>query len=113
MAVKLNQEAYNHAMALIKNGLEIEHDTNNWDEVEPTENETVEYLNTHTLSEYGRWFLGIDTEADQKDKSKYLYPTGDLKVIHKSALMLSEREAKQQNHGEIAATAKKLLEMIK
>lgn len=112
MAIQLNQAAYNHAAALIKNGLEVEHDTNNWAEAKPTENDIIRYLDTHDLADYGNWFLGINTDADPKDKSKYLYPTGDLDIIHKGALAMSEKEAAQRNNAEIQNAAKKLLELI-
>jgi len=109
--VRLNHEAYNHARSIIENGLEVEHDSN-WDAVKPTEDEVINFLDTHALKEYGSWFLGIDPDADPNDKSKYLYPTGDLKVIHRSALELSEKEAARKGHGEIAAAARKLLTLI-
>lgn len=112
MAIELNQKAYKHAVSLIQNGLEVEHDAKNWNAVKPTEDEIIRYLNTHDLDAYGRWFLGIDTAADPKDKSKYLYPTGDLKIIHKSALTLSAADATKQRHEEIASAARALLDMI-
>lgn len=113
MAIKLNQEAYEHAVRLIKNGLEVEHDLNNWDEVEPTEDEVVNFIDTHSLKEYGVWFLGIDTDADPKDISKYLYPTGDLKIVHQSALLKSVEEAVYYGHEEIKNAAEGLLRLIK
>ncbi len=82
MAVVLNKAAYDHAVAIIKKGLEIEHDVKNWHEVKPTPDEIARFLDTHTLDEYGTWFLGINTDADQKDKSKFEYPFGDLQVLH-------------------------------
>lgn len=112
MAIRLNQEAYNQAVSIIKNGLEVEHDSNNWQEVKPTEDEVIHYLDTHSLKDYGRWFLGINSEADPNDKSKYLYPVGDLKVVHKSALLLAEKESARSNHAEIRGAVRKLLEMI-
>ena len=112
MAIILNQAAYTHANTIIQNGLEVEHDTNNWDAVKPTEDEVIRYLNNHTLAEYGNWFLAINTDADQKDKLKYLYPFGDLKVLHKSALITIEKEAESQHHHDIKKAAKRLLDLI-
>jgi hypothetical protein len=113
MAIKLNQAGYDYAIALIRNGLEVEHTNSDWDEVEPTENDIVRYLNSHTLSEYGNWFLAIDTDADQKDASKYLYPFGDLKIVYKSALIAAEKEATRNDYAEIKMAAKQLLELIR
>lgn len=67
----------------------------------------------HTLDEYGTWFLGINTDADQKDKSKFDYPFGDLQVLHKSALVAGEKIAKIKHHEDIKKAVHELLEMLK
>jgi|SRR5579859_3809121 len=112
MAVKLNKPGFENAVKIIKNGLEVEHDTNNWEAVKATRDQMVKYLNTHTLEEYGEWFLGIKSEADAKDAAKYVYPFGDLSVLHKSALVTAEKQATQNNDAEIKTAVQKLLEMI-
>ena len=113
MAIKLNKAAYDHAIAIIKNGLEVEHDTNNWNEVKATRDEENRYLITHTLDEYGLWFLGIDTDADPNDRSKFVYPFGDFSVLHKSALLAAEKQATQDGDQEIKQAVSQLLAMIK
>jgi hypothetical protein len=113
MSIILNKQAYEHAVEIIKDGLEVEHDVSNWEEVKPTPDEQVRHLNTHSLDEYGLWFLGIDTDADKDDKSKFLYPYGDFSVLHKSALIVAEQQATQKHHHEIKVAAQKLLAMIK
>ncbi len=113
MAIKLNKAAYDLAASMIKKGLEIEHDTNNWDEVQATPSEQVRYLNTHGLEQYGTWFLGTNTDADPKDKSKFVYPFGDFSVVHKSALLVAIKQAGQDGDQEIKKAAEQLLAMIK
>ena len=113
MSVSLNKAAYEKAIAFIKKGSEIEHDNRNWHEVKPTPDEIARFLDTHTLEEYGTWFLGIDSEADQKDKSKYLYPFGDLQVLHHSALIAAEKIATIKHHEDVKVAVHKLLEMLK
>lgn len=113
MAIILNKAAYEKAIAIIKKGLEIEHDIKNWHEVKPTPDEIARFLDTHSLDEYGTWFLGINTDADQKDKSKFEYPFGDLQVLHKSALIATEKIAALKNHEEIKTAVHNLLEMLK
>lgn len=112
MSIKLNSAGYEYAVSIIKNGLEVEHDSTNWDEVKPTLDDQVRHLNTHTLDEYGLWFLGIDTDADQASQSKYVYPHGDFKVLHKSALIIAEKQATNDHQHEIKSAAQKLLNMI-
>jgi isopenicillin N synthase-like dioxygenase len=113
MASVLNKAAYDRAVAIIKKGLEIEHDMRNWHEVKPTPDEIARFLDTHTLEEYGSWFLGINTDADPKDKSKYEYPFGDLQVLHKSALVSAEKIATIKYHEDVKRAAHELLEMLK
>lgn len=112
MSIELNKSGYERAITIIKDELEVEHDSNNWDEVAPTEDEVIRYLNAHSLAEYGSWFLGVDTDADANDKSKFVYPFGDFSVLHKSALLRIQKDAEQHHHSEIAAAVKRLLEMI-
>ena len=113
MAIKLNKAAYDHAVEIIKNGLEVEHDVSNWKEVKPDADEETRYLNTHSLDEYGLWFLGINTDAPQDSKERFLYPYGDFSVLHKSGLIAAEQEAGNKHHHDIKSAAQKLLEMVK
>lgn len=113
MAIILNKAGYDRAVAILKKGLEIEHDMRNWHEVKPTPDEIARFLDTHTLDEYGSWFLGINTDADQKDKSKFDYPFGDLQVLHKSALIAAEKIATIKHHEDIKKAVHDLLEMLK
>lgn len=112
MNVKLNKTAFDHAVELIKNKLEVEHDKNGWDNAKPTDNDQVRFLDTHSLQEYGNWFLGIDSDADEKNPGKYLYPFGDLQVIHVSALLDSKKQAEKHGHHEIIKAINQLLELI-
>ena len=89
MAIKLNKAAYDHA------------------------DEEVRYLNTHGLEKYGTWFLGIDEDADPKDKSKFVYAFGDFSVLHKSALLDAIKQAGRDGDQEIKKAAEQLLAMIK
>ena len=112
MSIKINQAAYDHAVEIIKDGLEVEHDVSNWKEVKPDVDEMARYLNTHSLDEYGLWFLGINSDADQNSKDKFVYPYGDFSVLHKSALIAAEQEAGNKHLHEIKSAAQKLLTMI-
>ena len=113
MSVKVNKAGYEHALEIIKNGLEFEHDLNDWKEVKPDVDDEARHLNTHSLEEYGLWFLGIDTDADPESKDKYCYPYGDFSVLHKSGLLDIEREATRKHDNDVKDAAQKLLAMIK
>jgi hypothetical protein len=112
MAIKLHQAGYDHAVKLITGKLEVESDHGNWEEVKPTRDEVVRYLDTHSLKEYSLWFLGVDTSKNDNDPARYVYPYGDLKVVHESALIVAEQEAINKNLDDIEQAAGELLDMI-
>lgn len=112
MAIIVNKAGYDHAISIIKKGLEVDHSATNWEEVRPSRDEEVRFLNTHSLDEYGQWFLGIKTDSDPQDTKKFVYPFGDFSILHKSALIAAEKNGAQFGHEEIKAVAHKLLEMI-
>ncbi|MBD3231475.1 hypothetical protein GF322_02315 [Candidatus Dependentiae bacterium] len=111
MAIKLNAAGYDNAKKLIKS-FEVECDPNNWEEVKPSIDEILRYLDSHKLEEYGLWFLGIDTQAPNDQRSKYVYPYGDFNLVQESALILAERQATEKNHDEIKKAAHELLQEL-
>jgi len=112
MAVKLNKEAVEHAKKLIKGKLEVAKHHSDWSEDKPTQDEVVKYLNTHDMQDYALWFLGINTDFPEESKELYDYPTGDLKIIHISALKDSLKHARHHGHTEIENAAKELIDLI-
>lgn len=112
MAVKLHKAGFEHAKELIKGGLEVDWQSSNWQGHKPTDDEIDKFIENHYLDEYGLWFLGIDTEYLQDDKNKYLYPHGNLGIVHKSALEIVAAEAARNGHKDIQEAALELLELI-
>ncbi len=112
MAIKLNKAGFDHARELIQEGLEVDMDPGNWEEVKPTVDDQARYLNSHSLEEYGLWFLGINDAAPANDKSKYVYPHGDLNVVQESALHLAVKEAAQKKDEAIHKAAQELLNLL-
>ena len=62
MAVKLNDRAFEHATKLIDQGKFVCDEKDSWSEHQPSTQDENEYLEEHGCSEYGKWYLGIDTE---------------------------------------------------
>lgn len=112
MAIKLNQAAFDHAKSLIEGGLEVNREAGNWGEAAPTRDETDKFVENHYMSEYGLWFLGIDTDVKEESLQKYEYPTGDLKIIYKSALVDSLEKARKNNHKDVVEAVEKLIKLI-
>jgi hypothetical protein len=111
MSIKLNSEAITYAKKLIHAG-EIDHNAHDWQEVKPTHDEVSKFLNTHSLEEYGVWFLGINTGAPASDKSHYCFPIGDFKLISKAALKSVAHDAAAQGLTDIAAQAQELISSL-
>ena len=112
MAIKLNIPGLEHAETMIKKGVEVEHTSNNWEAVKPTVDDELHYIEAHSLDEYGQWFLGINTDAPVENRSKYVYPFGDFKVVQESALIIVEEVAGKKHQHEIKDVAHKLLTKI-
>ena len=108
MAIVLNKRGLAFAEYLVTFD-EIEPTSCDWKAHKATMDEVDKFLNTHYMSEYGQWFLSIDTDYPSDAKEHYLYPHGDLKIVHRSAVEAVEKEA--QNH-EIKDAARKLLHLI-
>ncbi|GAB4455127.1 MAG: hypothetical protein OHK0036_18830 [Bacteroidia bacterium] len=108
MAILLNKRGLAYAQYQIDFD-EVESNPCDWKDHKPTQDEVDKFLNTHYMSEYGQWFLGINTDYPRETKEHYIYPHGDLKIVHRSAVELVEKEA-QTN--EIKEAARKLLQII-
>lgn len=111
MKINLHKQAIEQAETLINAGQVSDHDAN-WENEKPTKDETEYYIETHYMTEYGKWFLGIDTTAPKEFKEHYVYPYGDLKVVQRCALVDTIKKAEKLDHLEIAKEAKRLLELF-
>ena len=111
MSVSLHKVAIAHAEKTINAGEIAAFDTN-WEAEKPTPDEVNHFIDTHYLSEYGLWFLGVDSKFAKDVKEHYVYPYGDLKVVQRSALVDTIKRAEKSGHAEIVKEAKRLLEIV-
>ncbi len=111
MSVQLHKTAVAQAEKLINAGQVANFDPS-WENEKPTNDETLYYIETHFMEEYGKWFLGLDTKAPKNLKEHYAYPYGDLKVVQRCALTDTIKNAEKAGHAEIVKEAKRLLEMF-
>jgi hypothetical protein len=112
MAVLLNKPGYDHAKKLIEGKLEVVIEPDGWEEHKPTPDEISKYLNTHDIQDYALWFLGTDTTFPKDYKEHYVYPHGDLKIVHYGALLAAEEESAKKGHSAIHEAARKLIDLI-
>jgi hypothetical protein len=112
MAVKLNKQAFEHAKKLTEQGQFVLDEKDLWSEHQPSTQKENEYLKKHDFSEYGKWFLGIDTDQDEDNKGRYKFPYGDFAKVHRCGVLAAENRAGQYKHSDIESAAVHLLEMI-
>jgi hypothetical protein len=112
MAVRLNESAYEHAQALIRDGRFVYDERDDWSEHRPSAAEENAFLEEHGWSEYRRWYLGIDDEIPEKRKGRYEFPYGDFERVHRCGLLAAESRAAQYDHLDIERAVAHLHGMI-
>lgn len=113
MAIIFNKAALAHAKYLIEHSQVVHDDRKAYSEVIIDRDDMVRYINTHSIQEYGKWFLGIDTEKPQDHLDRYVLPYGDFNVVHRSILLELEEQVSKNGHHEILQAVRELLELTK
>lgn len=104
---RVNDEAVKNARRLIQGG---DYDTETeWSDAAPDTDEANEVIEKQGYDGYGRWHLGIDTEASEETKDRYGFPFGDFSVVNRAALIHAKQRASQNDHDQITKVADELL----
>lgn len=112
MATKLNRKALEHARGLIKKG-KVQRDVrDDWSEHAASADDENSFIDKHGFDEFAKWHLGIDKEKSEGTKGSVSFPFGDLKNVHRCAIISLESRAAQHDHDDIRKAAKDLLEEI-
>ena len=112
MTVKLNNRAFEYAIKLIEQGAFVFDERDMWSEHQPSAQDENEYLKAHGFGEYGKWYLGIDTEEDEDNKGRYKFPYGDFDKVHRCGVLAAENRAGQYKYYDIERAAAHLHGMI-
>jgi hypothetical protein len=112
MAVKLNNQAFEHATKLIEQGKFVFDEKDMWSEHQPSAQDENEYIREHGFSEYRKWYLGIDTEEDEETKERYKFPYSDFEKVHRCGVLAAESRAGQYKYDDIEHAAAHLHGMI-
>ena len=112
MTVKLNNRAYDHAKGLIQEGKFVFDERDAWSEHRPSAQKENEFIQRHGMTEYGRWYLGINDERGEDTKGHYEFPYGDFENIHRCGVITGESRAGQYKHYDIENAAAHLHGMI-
>ncbi|SFM68146.1 phage protease [Thermodesulforhabdus norvegica] len=106
--MRLNRKAYSHARSLIEAGKVDQ--SSKWSFT--TEDENKLLGDPPDWERYGKWFLGVDPEADAETKAHYKYPFGKGGKLYRSALRAIRSRSAQHGHEDIFEASGKLLEML-
>jgi hypothetical protein len=110
--VRLNQDAFDYARELIKQGHVVADGRGGWSRHQSSAEEENEFIRLHGFGEYAKWHLGIDGAHGEKTKARYKFPLGDFKNVHRCALLAVESRAAQYKHYDIENAALELHKMI-
>jgi hypothetical protein len=79
----------------------------------PSAAEENAYIEKNGMAAYGKWFLGIDAQADPETKQHwhYIY-TSDFVNVDRAALIAIRQRAGQQKQTDVFNAAGKIIEKI-
>lgn len=109
MSVSLNSKGSGHATKLVNSG-KVSRDSS-WSG--PSAEKENSYIKSNGISEYGKWFLGVDSDAPSDTKGHYKYPfSSNFSTVSRSGIIAVEKRAAQQGVTSIENKAKSLLAKI-
>ena len=83
-----------------------------WGEVQPRADDQNAYLERHSWEEYAAWHLGLTDGAADETKARYAFVFGDLRRVHRTALIACVYRASEWRHKEIELAAHDLLQHL-
>ncbi|HEY8819642.1 MAG TPA: hypothetical protein VIM25_12590 [Candidatus Limnocylindrales bacterium] len=83
-----------------------------WGEVAPTADDENAFLETHSWDEYAAWHLGLTEGASDGTKARYAFIYGDLRRVHRTALIACVYRAAEWRHKAIELAAHDLLQLL-
>jgi hypothetical protein len=83
-----------------------------WGEVQPSAVDENAFLESHSWEEYADWHLGLTEGAADETKARYGFVYGDLRRVHRSALIACQYRAAEWRHKEVELAAHDLLQRL-
>jgi hypothetical protein len=83
-----------------------------WGEVQPNAESQNAYLESHSWDDYARWHLGLTDGATDETKARYAFVYGDLRRVHRTALIACVYRASEWRHKEVELAAHDLLQLL-
>jgi hypothetical protein len=83
-----------------------------WGDVQPDADAQNAFLKNHTWEEYGAWHLGLTEGANEETKARHAFVYGDLRRVHRTALIACVYRASEWRHKEVELAAHELLQVL-
>jgi hypothetical protein len=83
-----------------------------WGQVQPSAEAQNAYLERHSWEEYAAWHLGLTEGATDATKARYAFVFGDLRRVHRTALIACVYRASEWRHKEVELAAHDLLQEL-
>jgi len=109
--LNLNVAAIEHARKLIQED-KVNKGRDNWSECKPQAVSENEFLENHSMEDYGKWFLATAEGTSPETKEHFEFPYGDFEKVYRSGLIAAKQRAAQFGHTEIEQAAAMLLDLI-
>ncbi|MDX6689603.1 MAG: hypothetical protein QOG15_1060 [Solirubrobacteraceae bacterium] len=83
-----------------------------WGEAQPTADDENAFLAAHPWDDYAQWHLGLTDGANDETKARYAFVYGDLRRVHRMALIACVYRASEWRHKAIELVAHDLLQHL-
>ncbi len=83
-----------------------------WGEAQPGPEEENAFLEKHSWDDYAAWHLGLTEGANDETKARYAFVYGDLRRVHRSALIACVYRAAEWRHKQVELAAHELLQHL-
>ena len=83
-----------------------------WGDVQPRADDENAFLKSHSWDEYADWHLGLTDGATEHTKARYAFVYGDLRRVHRTALIACVYRAAEWRHKAIELAAHELLQHL-
>jgi hypothetical protein len=106
----VNPDAVAHCRELIeKKQYVLDSD---WGTVQPGAEAQNAFLERHSWEEYAAWHLGLTEGATDGTKARYAFVYGDLRRVHRTALIACVYRASEWRHKDVELAAHDLLQLL-
>ena len=83
-----------------------------WGRAQPRAADENAYLDRHAFEGYALWHLGLTEGATDGTKARYAFVYGDLRRVHRTALIACVYRASEWRHKKVEVAAHDLLQAL-